>query len=264
MDDALAHAGDNAEAGPSRLTSTPTSTHTPPATPSKMKRRSWFGFASPSALLIPAAPSPKASGRRSSKGAASGTEGALEEMLEMTEAGPSSRRFSLDTTPRPSGNKVDDGAVEVLTIDGETETTVKKKKGRRRSMKGRDEGEAVMMADLSGRQSLDASGKPHDTREDILPPLVSHLWVRGPDTSPSRSHCVHSVARQATAILSLRLRQRVYPATHRHRSCPPRYTMRGTQIHPRAIPPRAPPPTGRCPLFRTIAKRSPTYLMTLS
>lgn len=97
-------------------------------------------------------------------------------MLEMTEAiSGSLRRFSVESMSRKSGKEAEDSGMEVLTIDGETEETAKrKKKGKRRSMKAQDEGEAVMMDDLSGRASTDAAvRKSHDPGGHSAEGLVS-------------------------------------------------------------------------------------------
>jgi len=177
-----------AEAGPSRLIGP--STFTPPATPSSSKsakRRSWFGFASPSF------DSPTKT-RKGSKG--------LEDGLELTEP-ISAGRYSLGAeTPRNGTVKRADSAAEELTIDGEVEETVRRKKGKRRSIKEDDVGEVVRMADLSTRKaSLDTSRrKAYDPggADDPVSSKREHNTEASTDASPTCSH--HGLLEEPRAI----------------------------------------------------------------
>jgi hypothetical protein len=203
----------NADAGPSRsfaprtsLDTTP-SRSTPPATPAKVKRRSWFGFASPSHLMTPSSSS---GGRRKSK-----AEGEEVEMLDAGEVlrrsemsardgqhdsvgggGGSSLRPARTSTDRPPSLQYEatgpsaahggqQGHKEELTIDGQVEGTVKKKSMlKRRSRQKEEFGEVVRMADLSGsstrqnsvRKPYDPGGDPLDS--SVEAPRVSRIAAR--------------------------------------------------------------------------------------
>jgi len=94
----------------------------------------------------------------------------------MTEAGPSSlRRSSFEARMHEENKRVVEEGMEVLTIDGDIEETVKKKKAKRKSFKGDTEGEAVMMKDLSARRGSkdEPSRKSHDQVRDAPEGLVS-------------------------------------------------------------------------------------------
>lgn len=166
----------NAEAGPSRVNAGTSST--PPTTPSKStRRRSWFGFASPSNLITSTQThSPKI--RKGSRGGDEGSDqnGVEEVELEVAHASRSSdisqARIEEASSAHEGGREEKE---ELMTIDGAVdESTTRKKKTKRRSMIAEDSGEVLRLEDLSGKSSRETTlRRAHDPGGNAIPNVSS-------------------------------------------------------------------------------------------
>lgn len=117
------------KAGPSKVP-------TPPSTPQRPGRRSWFSFGSSTASTSSPTKKDESGSRRAR---------AVEEEVELAALGPAS-------PATPSSLIDEDEEEESLTIDGDPETTIRKK--RSRSSRDASEGESLRMDDLAGKSGV--------------------------------------------------------------------------------------------------------------